>query len=184
MRSVLAIPTMALVVSVLSLTAACSRESDTQASAPTTQTSALEGQTASGVGDPFAATAVAACQHALESKRAWTAFPVVGFDPSQPDPADFPVVAAWLESQVAPTFEAWLDGLTRLGAPPSGQEAWGDVLSAIDTIVDLNAQQVASAKTDDVDGFVEARDELAAIQPELERASEAAGVPTCADVHK
>ena len=89
-----------------------------------------------------------------------------------------------LENEVAPTFEAWLDGLTTLGTPPSGQESWSDVLSAIRTIFELNADQVAAAKSDDAGGFVEARDGLEAIQPELERATMAAGVPTCADVHK
>jgi hypothetical protein len=143
-----------------------------------------EGQTPSGVGESFAARAIAVCRTALESKQAWSVFPAADFDPNQPDPSAFPEVGAWLEDDVAPTFEAWLDGLTALGTPPSGQESWGEVLADVDTIVGLNADQVAAAKSDDVDGFVEAKDGLAAIQPELERATAAAGVATCADVHK
>ena len=61
---------------------------------------------------------------------------------------------------------------------------WNDVLSAIDTIVLLNADQVTAARSDDTEGFVKARDGLEAIQLELESATAAAGVPTCADVHK
>jgi len=80
--------------------------------------SGSEGQTASGVGDPFAARATSVCQEALESKQAWSAFPAANFDPSRPDPSAFPEVAAWLEDEVAPTFEAWLDGLKTLGTPP------------------------------------------------------------------
>ena len=93
-------------------------------------------------------------------------------------------MAAWLEGEVAPTFEAWLEGLTSLGTPPSGQGSWTDVLTAVGTIVELNADQAMAANNDDVEGFVEAKDGLEAIQPELERATAAAGVPTCADVHK
>jgi len=89
-----------------------------------------------------------------------------------------------LEDDVAPTFEAWLDGLTALGTPPTGQGSWNDVLSAVHTIVELNADQVTAAKDNDVEGFVEAKDGLQAIQSELERATASAGVATCADVHK
>ena len=143
-----------------------------------------QASTPSGVGESFATRAASVCQTALESKRAWSAFPVADFDPNQPDPAAFPEVATWLEGEVAPTFEAWLEGLTALGTPPSGQPAWSDVLSAVDTIVRLNADQVTAAKGADTEGFIEAKDGLGAVQSELERATAAAGVPTCADVHK
>ena len=143
-----------------------------------------EGETPSGVGESFAARATSVCQTALESKQAWSAFPAAGFDPNRPDPSAFPEVRTWLEDDVAPTFEAWLDGLTALGTPPSGQGPWNDVLSAVHTIVELNADQVTAAKDNDVEGFVEAKDGLQAIQSELERATASAGVATCADVHK
>jgi hypothetical protein len=124
------------------------------------------------------------CKTAIEAKQEWSAFPAANFDPNHPDPSAFPEVAAWLEDEVTPTFEAWLDGLTTLGTPPSGREAWSDVLSAVDAIVELNADQVATAKSDDTLWFIEATDGLGAIQPELERATAAAGVATCADVHE
>jgi hypothetical protein len=162
--------------------AGCADDPDGESSAADRRTSSS--QTASGVGERFAARATSVCETAFEAKQEWKTFPVAGFDSSRPDPAAFPEVAAWLEDEVAPTFEAWRDGLTTIGTPPSGQEAWADVLSVINTIVDLNAAQVAAAKNGDVEGFVEARDGLEAIQSELERAAEAVGVPTCADVHK
>jgi hypothetical protein len=145
--------------------------------------SGSDGRTATGVGDPFAARAMSVCQIALRSKQAWAAFPAADFDPSQPDPSAFPKVAAWLEDEVAPTFEAWLGGLKTLGTPPSGQDSWSEVLSAVGTIVQLNADQVTAATSNDTEGFVEAKDDLAATQTELERATQAAGVPMCADVH-
>ena len=169
MKRILVVPVVALVVCILPLTS-CSSEPEVQ--------------TQSGVGDPFAARAIAVCQTTLEAKQAWSAFPVAEFDPNTPDPSAFPAVAVWLEDEVAPTFEAWLDGLTKLGTPPSGGESWSEVLSAVDAIVQLNADQVAAAKNDDVEAFVEATDGLHAIQLDLEHATAAAGVAPCADVHK
>lgn len=183
MRQSLATAPLVLVLAL----AACGGDPDGQSPALGSQTSSSQtssSQTSSGVGDPFAARAEFACRAALESKQGWTRLPAAGFHPSQPDPAAFPEVAAWLENEVAPTFEAWLADLTMLGTPPSGQESWSDVLSAINTIVELNAAQVAAARSGDGEGFVEARDGLEAVQSELERATAAAGVPTCADVHK
>lgn len=168
LRRTLAVTAMALVASISALTA-CGGEPERQAP--------------SGVGQAFAARATSVCQTALEAKQGWSAFPAAGFDPNQPDRSAFPEVAGWLEGEVAPTFEAWFEGLTTLGTPPSGQESWSQVLSAVDTIVQLNADQVTAAKSDDVVGFVEAKDGLEAVQPELERATAAAGVAMCADVH-
>jgi hypothetical protein len=169
MRHTLAAPAVAIILSVAALAACGSEPGD---------------QTPPAVGESFATRAASVCQTALETKQAWSAFPVADFDPNRPDPAAFPEVAAWLEGEVAPTFEAWLNGLTTLGQPPSAQQAWSDVLSAIDTIVHLNADQVRAAESGDTEGFVEATDGLHAVQSELERATAAAGVPTCADVHK
>jgi len=169
LRDTLAVSAVAIILSVVVLAACGSEPGD---------------QMPSGVGGPFATRAGTVCQTAFVDKQAWSAFPAAGFDPNQPDPAAFPEVAVWLEGEVAPTFEAWLDGLTALGNPPTGQQAWADVLSAIDTIVHLNADQIVAAKGADTQGFVEATVGLHAVQSELERASAAAGVPTCADVHK
>lgn len=124
------------------------------------------------------------CQGALEAKQAWSAFPASNFDPTHPDPSAFPEVAVWLEDQVAPTFEAWLNGLRALGVPPTGRQAWIDVLAAVERIVQLNADQVAAAKAGDTEAFVAATNGLEETQIELERATAAAGVAKCADVHK
>ena len=160
---------LALVFSIAPLTA-CSGETSTQAPP--------------AVGQAFAARATVVCQSALEAKQAWSAFPVPDFDPTHPDPSAFPEVAAWLEDQVAPTFEAWLNGLRALGVPPTGRQAWIDVLAAVERIVELNADQVAAAKAGDTEAFVAATNDLKATQIDLERATAAAGVAKCADVHK
>jgi hypothetical protein len=137
----------------------------------------------SGVGEDFAARAAQVCQAALESKQAWSQFPVPNFDPVDPDPAAFPEVSTWLEDQVAPTFESWLDGLEALGDPPSAREAWADVLGAVERITAGNADEIAAAKAADVHAFVVAHDRLEQTQNDLETSTAEAGVASCADIH-
>jgi hypothetical protein len=90
----------------------------------------------------------------------------------------------WLQDQVAPTFDAWLDGLGALGQPPTGRQAWSDLMAAVDEIVQLNSDQVAAARAGDTDRFIAATDGLEETQVELEQATGAAGVTKCAEVHK
>ena len=144
--------------------------------------SETEGQ-APGVGNDFAARATAVCETALKSKQAWSSFPVASFDPTHPDTAALPEVAGWLEQEVTPTFDAWFQGLQALGEPPSAQQAWRDVLAAVGTIDELNGDQVSTAKAGDTAGFARATQGLHDIQAELERATQAAGVASCATVH-
>ena len=136
------------------------------------------------VGAAFAARANAVCQTALESKQKWSPFPVSGFNPTNPDPKAFPKVAVWLEEQVTPTFEAWLNGLTALGPPPTDGKDWSDVLAEVARIVQGNADEITAAKAGDTRAFVAARDRGFNTQPELVQSTTAAGVPKCADVHK
>ena len=75
----------------------------------------------------------------------------------------------------------WLDGV---GHSTNGPGILERRAVGRATIVELNADQVTAAKDNDVEGFVEAKDGLQAIQSELERATASAGVATCADVHK
>jgi hypothetical protein len=136
-----------------------------------------------GVGDAFAAKALAVCASAQKSKDGWSAFPVSSFDPSKPTAQDLPEVAVWLEQEVAPTFNAWRDGLTALGTPPTGRKAWTQVLTAVTRIAHLNASQVDAAKKQDTAAFARATQALGAVQPELVGAAVEAGVAKCADVH-
>jgi len=135
------------------------------------------------VGAAFADRALAVCHSALEQKRAWQPFPIADFDPGHPDAAKLAGVAEWLDGQVTPTFEGWRDGLRALGEPPSGQDAWAKALSRIDRVVQLNAAQAAAARGGNTGAFARATEELRAVQPDLQEAAEAAGVPGCAEVH-
>lgn len=165
-----------LILGIFSLTA-CGTDNETQPSAET------ESPTSKEVGSEFAARAAAVCEGALEAKRAWSRFPVAEFNPTDPDPVALPEVATWLQREVAPTFEAWLADLQALGEPPTGRDTWNDVLTAVDGIVRLNAAQVAAAMSAGIVDFARATKGLGDIQIDLVRATEVAGVPTCADVH-
>lgn len=171
------------IVGVCSLTA-CGTGGEKKPSESATQPSAVTAnQPSAKVGAPFAVRAALVCAAALKSKQAWAPFPVADFNPTDPDPKKFPEVATWLKEQVAPTFESWLADLRALGEPPTGGDAWKDVLTAVDGIVRLNEAQVVAAKSAGTEEFARATKDLGAIQPDLVRATKEAGVPTCADVH-
>lgn len=136
-----------------------------------------------GVGDAFAARAVAICSAALESKAAWRPFPLAAFDPNHPDREKLKDAAPWLAEVVAPTFQDWRDGLVALGDPSNGRAAWTEVLAAVDTIVIGNERQIEAALAGDPAAFARATSTLQAAQPVLIAAAAAAGVPSCAEVH-
>ena len=136
-----------------------------------------------GVGEEFAAKALAVCQTALKQKQDWQPFPVSDFDPSNPDASKFPEVSNWLTNEVAPTFRSWLTGLQALGTPPSGQEDWTATLAAVKMIDELNGDQINAAKKNDAAAFAAATAAFGPAQDELVAASEKAGVADCADVH-
>jgi hypothetical protein len=57
-------------------------------------------------------------------------------------------------------------------------------LTAVDQIVQHNSDQVAAAKAGNTNRFIAATNGLEETQVELERATAAAGVTKCAEVHK
>jgi len=88
------------------------------------------------------------------------------------------------QEETAVTFETWLSGLQALGRPPGGQSAWDDVLADVVIIVELNAAQITAAERGDPEAFSTVTADLGKTQVELVRATEAAGVAECADVHR
>jgi hypothetical protein len=136
-----------------------------------------------GVGDEFAAKALAACKAALDDKQGWQPFPVANFNPSKPDPAAFPDVSAWLTKEVAPTLQMWLSSLQALGTPPSAQDDWNAMLAVVQRINQLNSDQITAANARDSAAFASATAALGSAQDDLVATSEKAGTPDCADVH-
>ena len=137
----------------------------------------------SAVGAEFAAKAIAACEHAKSMKDAQGEFPVASFDPANPDASKFPVVAAFLKKTDA-TFRGWLSEMQALGTPPGGSSAWSDLLAAIQSHVDLNAEQITAAENGDTATFAADFAEGAVTQAALLKAAIAAGVADCANVDR
>jgi hypothetical protein len=71
-----------------------------------------------------------------------------------------------------------------LGVPPTGRQTWRGVLAALEKIAHLNGDQVGAAKAGEPERFAAAADALGETQIELERATAAAGVAKCAEVHR
>jgi hypothetical protein len=138
---------------------------------------------ADSVGPTFAARALSVCATAQKSKRAWSKLSATDFNPKQPNVQQLPQVAAWLHDQVAPTFDAWLHDLTALGEPPTGQAAWTQVLALVAKIDNLNKAQIDAGQAGKASAFADATNGLEQAQPQLVKATKAAGVGRCAEVH-
>jgi hypothetical protein len=137
----------------------------------------------SGVGAAFATSAVAVCNDARAMKDAQGPFPYPDFNPTDPDPAQFPAVAdALMETDV--TFTTWLEDMRALGEPPSGNEAWAGLLDAIEAHVRINSDQIDAALEGDTEMFAADYDEGVVTQQALLEAATDAGVPECAEVDR
>jgi hypothetical protein len=137
------------------------------------------GSAASGVGADFAAQAVAVCDKAKELKEGLGPFPYQDFNPTDPNVSQFSAVASYLQ-KLAGVWQQWLSDLQGLGAPPSGTDAWDDLLAAIEEQGRLNEEQIAAALSGDQTGFTDDYYQGQDTQRDLRNAAEAAGVPGCA----
>lgn len=135
------------------------------------------------VGEAFANKAVAVCQTALARNQAQGPFPYPDFNPTQPDASKLPDIARYLTGSVE-AYGTWLDEMQALGQPPSGQDAWNDLVAAIERHVQLDIEQQAAAESGDTETFTKDYYEGADTQSELFRAAEAAGVTECEDVDR
>lgn len=138
---------------------------------------------APAVGSDFAVRAVAACETALQRVQDQGAFPYPDFNPTDPDVSKFPEIADYLSTSVE-TVSAWLSDMQALGDPPSGLDAWNDLIAAIQRHVELDVEQQAAAATGDTETFTADFKLGLGTRDALFRAAEAAGVPECADVDR
>ncbi|HYN70651.1 MAG TPA: hypothetical protein VEX41_10650 [Candidatus Eisenbacteria bacterium] len=141
------------------------------------------GSSTPAIGEAFATSARAVCQHALDLKRAEGPFPIPSFNPTRPDPAKLADVAVFLRKTDA-TFSTWLSEMQALGTPPAGESSWNDLVTAVGRHRDLNRDQISAAERGDTVTF--AADYQAGIetQAQLLAAATAAGVPDCAKVDR
>jgi hypothetical protein len=133
-----------------------------------------------GVDQAFRDRALAVCQDAVTSQKAWAPFPAGTFDPAKPDAAKLAVVASWLATEVAPTFDTWRDGLVALGPPAAGADAWASVIAEAKVTATFNDAQIAAASAADPVAFAKATADLRASHARLATAAGLAGVPACA----
>ena len=136
-----------------------------------------------GVGSAFAAKAVAVCNAALAQKKAQGPFPYPDFNPTAPDPSKLQLIAPFLV-ETAVTFQTWLSEMKALGQPPSGQEAWGDLVSAVASHARIATEQADAATSGDIETFEDDYHEGTDTQDVLLSAANAAGVPECAAVDR
>jgi hypothetical protein len=139
------------------------------------------GQATAALGDEFAARATAVCQTAHDRKQAQGSFADPDFNPTKPDPAKLVAVAAFIDRGTT-IYAAWLHDMRALGSPPSGQEAWNDVLAAIDAQLQQHKHQHAAALAGDTKTFAEDFERGARARAAMQRAAKAAGLPACAAV--
>lgn len=133
------------------------------------------------IGLQFQHQALAVCRAALTQKRAEGPFPVSNFNPTQPDPSQFPRVVPFFAKAIA-TYSAWLHRMRALGQPPGGRTAWADLLKAIGVQLHLHQDQRAAALRGDTATFVGDYQKGFKAIDNLQRAADAAGVSACASV--
>lgn len=141
------------------------------------------GASTPAVGQAFATSALAVCQHALDLERAEGPFPVPSFNPTKPDPAKLADVAVFLHLTDA-TFSAWTSEMEALGTPATGQAPWADLVAAVTRHRDLNRDQIVAAERGDTATFSADYSAGLETQAKLLTAATAAGVPDCAKVDR
>ena len=132
------------------------------------------------LGKNFSSRAQAVCQTALAQKKAQGPFPYPSFNPTKPDLSKLPAIGR-LEARTVQIYRAWLDHMQALGQPPTGQAAWADVLAAVRRNLNFIADQQKAAQWEDGPTFTKDYFEGNKAQKDVERASDAVGVPACSD---
>ncbi len=132
------------------------------------------------LGEAFQSRAVSVCEEALAQKKAQGQLPFPDFNPTKPDLSKLPAIAT-SEAKTVTIFETWLGNMQALGQPPTGREAWADVMRALESHVRIIEEQQAAAQNGDGQTFTKDYYEGNKAQDEMEKAADAAGVPVCAD---
>jgi hypothetical protein len=133
------------------------------------------------VGVKFQREALAVCRAALAQKHAEGHFPYPDFNPTQPDPSEFPGVARFFTKAVT-TYSTWLQRMRALGQPPAGRRAWADLLDGINTQLHLHEDQRAAALRGDARTFASDYQKGLQATEAVQHAADAAGVSACVSV--
>jgi hypothetical protein len=120
----------------------------------------------------------AACRAQLTAYDERPNFPVEGFDPENPDPAQLPDVAAYFEANNF-VYEEFLARLEAIDPPPEQREALAAYVDASREDFRIAREQQAAAVAKDVDGFVATLDDVIAQSEKLNDAARALGADDC-----
>lgn len=160
----------ATLMSPLALVAACG-----QSSAPPSATPGPHPV----LGASFTARATAVCTESAVALQALGPFPYPAFNPSAPDPADFPGIAAY-EAKNQPIMQGWDTKLHQLGNPPSGTTQWRTFLAAADKHVIIAVAQQQAAEAGDAAAFTQTYDQFQTeYSTHMIPALSAVGLPSC-----
>ena len=132
------------------------------------------------LGKTFHDRVTAVCRSVLSQKRALGPFPYPDFNPTQPDLSKLPSIAR-LEAKTVQIYDGWVRRLDALGQPQTGQSAWSNVLEALKNNARAIADQQAAGERRDGETFTRDYYEGNKFQTQLEDASDAAGLPACAE---
>jgi hypothetical protein len=131
------------------------------------------------LGAAFQKKALAVCHAIAAEKQAQGPFPYPDFNPTQPDPADFPRIAQY-EVETVKRFTTWQREMRALGQPPSGQAAWAALVRTVNSHVHVIIDQQAAAQRGDSEAFTKTYQEGSKATADELRAADNAGIPGCA----
>ena len=132
-----------------------------------------------GVDQAFRDRALAVCQDAVTSQKAWAPFPAgTSILRTRCREAGRGRVLAGHRGGTDPRHVA--DGLVALGAPAAGADAWANVIAEAKATSTFNDAQIAAASAADPVAFAKATADLKASHARIATAAGLAGVPACA----
>jgi hypothetical protein len=131
------------------------------------------------LGKAFQDKAETICADVLAKKKAQGPFPFPDFNPTDPDVSKLPAIAR-IEKTTAQIYRDWLSELEALGQPPSGRAGWNEIVGAVRTNGRIIADQQKAGERSDAETFTKDFYDGTKAQQEIERASNAVGLPGCA----
>jgi hypothetical protein len=158
-----------LVSALLATLAACSGDDDDASS--TTSASSARSDAAEQI--------VAVCEDLDDALAARGPFPVEGFDPDAPDPAQLPAVADYFEGAV-PLAEDALERIRSVPVPTVQQADLDTFVAALEEELTNTRAQIDAARAQDVAAFTATLPRTEEIVGRQLDAAEALGVEACA----
>lgn len=129
----------------------------------------------------FVKRATAACAAEAKALRALPPFPLMDFDPLNPDPSQLPAVGQFFSGpgDARPLERTLIKRLKKLGAPTDGASIWRRVTAGVPKLIAGQTEQINAALASDVPRFVAAVKAGDRIVEPFSFATRAFGTPRC-----